>query len=256
MRESLRKRLNVSGGGSLVTRNPRNPRPFAGVYRLVQLVFAAIALVILSPSAFADTELYAGEALFRPPVEWSTWLRGSVGVERQGAGQDGDEATGSSRKQAWNGGVGIEASLPLTARGNFRLGGFGELRGLGLSNAFVGGELIITRVPKRMDLFLYKGHGILAMRAGRSSSKRSVSIAYGYLAPFWLEGECKVRFYGVETGFCEQRAKRHTRYMSGVRLVGTWTAERDDNADWSATLGLEFEPAAVVRMITIARSWY
>jgi hypothetical protein len=153
-------------------------------------------------------------------------------------------------------GVGAEASLSLSPRGNTRLGAWTELRGFHARDAFAGGELVLTRVPKRMDMFAYEGHGILALRAGRSSTRATAAISYGYLAPYWLEGPCEVRFYGIRTGVCAPRPERTARYMTGVRIVATATRAIDDPRDWSATIGLEFEPVGALRMAAVRRSWY
>ena len=85
---------------------------------------------------------------------------------------------------------------------------------------------------------------------------QAAAIAYGYLSPFWLEGPCKERFYGIETGVCTPRPERTARYMAGVRVVASVTRGLDDPRAWSATIGVEFEPVATLRMLLVARSWY
>ncbi|HEY4179768.1 MAG TPA: hypothetical protein VGM90_23160 [Kofleriaceae bacterium] len=221
---------------------------------------AAIALVLACPAlAHADDagDQFAGEGLFRPPIEWSTWLRASYGMARERDDSAARTIGPTVSPEHTDGhrelGAGIEASLPLSPRGNLRLGGWAELTD---RNAAYGAELVITRVPKRMDMFLYEGHGILALRAGRSSDERTFAIAYGYVAPYWLEGDCKVRFYGIETGVCKPRPERAARYMAGVRLVATVAQTIDDPHAWSATFGIELEPVGALRMLTVARSWY
>lgn len=218
-----------------------------------------LALLGFSIPVHAEDGLYAGEQLFRPPVEWSTWIRAAVGGERRsgdtiarGAATHA-EPTSDLHSEL---GLGLEASLSISPRGNARLGAWAELRGFSTDAVFAGGELILTRVPKRLDMFFYEGHGILALRAGRSTTEVTASIAYGYLAPFHLEGVCKERFYGIETGYCAARPESTTRYMAGLRLVGTVTRALDDPRSWSATIGVEFEPIAALRMLLVARSWY
>lgn len=73
---------------------------------------------------------------------------------------------------------------------------------------------------------------------------------------FLYEGPCRERFYGIETGVCRPRPKRHARYMTGVRLVGTTTGSLDQHSSWVATVGIELEPIGALRMLTVARSWY
>lgn len=208
-----------------------------------------------------NDHLYAGDGLYRPPIEWSTWLRVAYGTERttqlaipRSVGPTAPVT--HDRHGTFDGALGIEASLPLSRHGDLRAGAWLEQRGLSLDATFAGVEAILTRVPRTLDMFLYEGHGILAIRAGRSRDDATASIAYGYLAPFWLEGPCRMRFYGIYTGVCHERPERTARYMAGVRVVATVTRGLDSPRDWSATLGLEFEPVGALRMITIARSWY
>jgi len=219
--------------------------------------FIAMVIVLgLATAARADS--FAGDGLYRPPIEWSTWVRGSYGFERAPA----DVAARTigppliETRGRWELALGVEGSLALSRHGDARLGAWAELRGLSVDDAFAGGELVLTRVPKRVDMFLYEGHGILALRAGRSTTATTASIAYGYLAPYWLEGPCKQRFYGIETGVCAPRPERTARYMAGVRVVATVTRGIEDPRAWSATLGLEFEPVATLRMLFALRSWY
>lgn len=220
--------------------------------------FIAATLVILGLGGAARADSFAGDGLYRPPIEWSTWVRASIGGERARA----DVAARtigpppSTTHTRWELGLGIEASLALSRHGDARLGAWAELRGLSGDDAFAGGELVLTRVPKRVDMFLYEGHGILALRAGRSATAATAAIAYGYLAPYWLEGPCKERFYGIQTGVCAPRPERTARYMAGVRVVATVTRGLDDPRAWSATIGVEFEPIATLRMLLVARSWY
>lgn len=226
----------------------------------MRVIVAVLALLALEVPAVADDGLFAGEQLFRPPIEWSFWLRAARGAshesssapDRSLARVPGERAIEGS----WEAGVGAEASLPISANGNLRLGGWAEARGSAADDLFAGSELVVTRVPKRLDMFLYEGHGILALRGGRSATHATASLVYGYLAPYWLEGPCRERFYGIKTGVCQPRPKRHARYMTGVRLVGTMTWSLDQDSSWVATVGIELEPIGALRMLTVARSWY
>lgn len=221
-------------------------------------VLVVLLVTIAVPAAADDDHLFAGDGLVRPPIEWSTWVRGSYGVETvrdQVAARTLGEPAVETRGM-WELGAGAEASLALSRHGNVRLGAWTELRGWAAGDAFLGGELVVTRVPSRMDMFLYDGHGILALRGGRSSTRATAAVAYGYLAPYWLEGPCRMRFYDIYTGVCAPRPERTTRYMAGVRVVATVTRAFDDPRDWSATIGVEFEPIGALRMMLIARSWY
>jgi hypothetical protein len=211
----------------------------------------------VAADADADADgLFAGELLFRPPVEWSTWIRFGYGIEQVRSDRVARGRLSTlDRQGTWDGGIGAEATLPLSVHGNLRIGAWAELR-TGEDHAFAGGELVLTRVPRRFEMFLYEGDGILAIRAGRSATSATAAIAYGYLAPWKLEGPCKVRFYDVATGVCAPRPPRATRYMAGVRLVVTATRSIADPRDWSATLGIETEPLGALRMFLARRSWY
>ncbi len=219
----------------------------------------AVAAALTGTAQADDSELFAGEALFRPPVEWSTWIRGAYGVARPSVGTATRSITPAESDTATRVGelaIGLEASLPISPRGNVRVGGWFEQRGVSWGDAFAGAELVVTRVPRRLDMFFYEGHGMLAVRVGASVDRQSASVAYGYLAPFWLEGPCRMRFYDIYTGICASRPDRVARYMAGLRVVATITRPMRDSREWSATLGLEFEPVAAIRMLTIARDWY
>ncbi|MDX2089435.1 MAG: hypothetical protein SFX73_16400 [Kofleriaceae bacterium] len=236
----------------------------------MRLSLVVLAVILVARSAAAEPtyssdstdrpkdDQYAGEALFRPPIEWSTWIRGSYGAADNGEAFVARRLTPPTPRAegAWDFGLGVEASLALSQGGNLRLGGWSEVRGVSMGDVFAGAELVLTKVPRRWDMFLYEGHGTLTARVGRSTTHETAAITFGYLAPFWLEGRCEERFFGIRTGVCEDRPRRHTRYMAGVRVVGTVTRAIDDPRAWSATLGLEFEPAGALRMLLGLRSWY
>ena len=131
-----------------------------------------------------------------------------------------------------------DASLIFTADGDLRLGPWVELRTS--SDAMIGGELQITGLPRKLDMFWYEGRGVLALRAGGNRDLATAAIAYGYQAPWDL------------------MRPRHgaTRYMIGVRVVPTATQAVDDPRIWSATLGVETEPVGALRYLLGVRSWY
>lgn len=223
----------------------------------VAIAIAAPGTARAEPTGDADG-LYAGELLPRPPIEWSSWIRVGYGV-----GSEVEHARTAAlgaivperavRGATWSSAIGADASLAASLHGDVRLGAWVELRGL---EPFAGGELVVTRVPKRLDLFLYEGHGILAMRVGASATRVTATIAYGYLAPWKLEGPCRVRFFDIATGVCEPRPPSTTRYMVGVRLVATVTRAIDAPRDWSVTLGIETEPLGALRAMLAIRPWY
>jgi hypothetical protein len=219
----------------------------------MRLVSLAAITLLATPAAAGP---FAGEDLFRPPIEWSTWVRAGYGPElgARDVLERGLTLTDPPPTGHWEGALGADASLPVSVHGNFRLGAWVEARTDG--SVFGGGELVVTALPRRLDLFLYEGNGILAVRAGRSRDAVTAAIAYGYLAPWKLEGPCRVRFFDIETGVCEPRPPRATRYMVGVRVVANVTRSLDDPREWSATLGLETEPLGALRAMLGLRSWY
>jgi hypothetical protein len=227
-----------------------------GCVRVV-LGIACICWVTLSVAA-AEPTLRAGDDLYRPPIEWSSWMRVGYGVERSAPDLEARAITLPTTRatSSWQGALGADASLALSIRGNVRFGAWTEQRGLAAHDAFVGGELVLTAVPSHWDEFLYDGSGILALRAGRSSTSSTAMLAFGWLAPWWLEGPCANRFYDIYTGVCSPRSPRIARYMVGVRGVVTLTRVIDDPRVWSATFGIEVEPLGALRMLLVRRSWY
>jgi hypothetical protein len=201
-----------------------------------------LVLLCLAQPAVANPIAWDGpsdDIPSRPALEWSTWFRLGFGIEPQvpetialsTTTPDVEYGTG------WAAALGVEASVGLDRRGDVRVGMWGELRGL---EPIGGAELVLTRVPKRIDMFLHDGQGILALRGGGNHERGTAAIAYGYLAAWKL--------WGPWTGA--------SRYMIGVRFVATYTRAWDDPRDWSATFGLETEPIGALRYLLGIRSWY
>lgn len=178
----------------------------------------------------------------RPAIEWSTWFRLGFGMQDERdtsvPRSTSEPAPVVGQDTAWEAGLGAEISLGITERGNLRIGPWLEVRGL--RDLVGGGEIVITAVPKSIDMFFYKGQGILALRAGGNTEHVTAQLAYGYLAPWSL--------------FKEPRGP--ARYMIGVRFVGSFTRSIDDPTDWSATLGIETEPFGALRYLLGLRSLY
>lgn len=176
----------------------------------------------------------------RPALEWSTWFRLGFGVEA-GATDTAARTTMPSaprgQDRAWEAALGADVTMSLGAGGGLRFGPWIEARGLSVVG---GGELVIQRLPRKIDMFLYDGQGVLALRAGGNHEKVTGQVAYGYLAPWKL--------WGPWTGT--------TRYMIGVRFVGSFTRAIDDPSDWTATLGIETEPFGAIRYLLGIRDWY
>ncbi len=168
-------------------------------------------------------------------VEWTTWLRGAIAVAH------GDPAVPRSTtapireaERHVAGAAGIGFTLPIGQRA--RIGAWAEVRGWDVP--LVGGELTLT--PSDLDLFFYKGKSAITARAGGNPSQLTAQLGFGYRAPWDLFGA----------------KPRSSRYMIGVGVVATATQSRLDPHDWSATVGLEFEPIGALRYVLGIRSWY
>ena len=178
----------------------------------------------------------------RARLEWSSWLRvayGSAPAPTTAAARVvGPVDPGADRDHGWEVALGADATVDIGADGDLRLGPWVELRTS--SDAMIGGELQITGLPRKLDMFWYEGRGVLALRAGGNRDLATAAIAYGYQAPWDL------------------MHPRHgaTRYMIGVRVVATATQAIDDPRIWSATLGVETEPVGALRYLLGVRSWY
>lgn len=179
------------------------------------------------------------EVRCRSLFEWSTWFRLGFGMADR---RDDAIARGSEpprgQETTWDAALGADVTLGIARRGNVRIGPWIEARGL--RELVGGGEIVLTAVPRSIDMFFYRGEGILALRAGGNRDRVTAQIAYGYLAPWNL--------------FRPQRGA--TRYMIGVRFAGSVTRSIDDPRDWSATVGLEVEPLGALRYLLGLRSLY
>ncbi|MDB4958777.1 MAG: hypothetical protein JWO36_6346 [Myxococcales bacterium] len=170
--------------------------------------------------------------------EWSTWFRLGWGVisERPGFIARGTITPTTDQNTTWETGLGAEVSVPIGGTG-LRIGPWMELRGL---DAFVGGEVVITRSPASFDLFQYDGEGVWIARAGGGEQHATASLSWGYRCPWKLWGPYH----------------HGSRYEIGARLVVNATRAYRDPADWSATFGVEFEPVGALRYLLGIRSWY
>jgi hypothetical protein len=173
-------------------------------------------------------------------VEWSTWLRGGFVVAESSAPTDAvarriEPAQSVSTAGKFDGAIGGGFTLPVGSR--LRVGPWAEFRSWGLP--LVGGELNLVG-PRKLDLFFYEGQGITSLRVGGNPHLITAQIGFGYQARWNLFGE----------------KPRGSSYMIGVRAVATATQSRYDKHDWSASVGLEFEPVGATRYLLGIRSWY
>jgi hypothetical protein len=208
-------------------------------------VRALLALVLLAGTAVAhpppppDDDFDSGSWRDHAArVEWSTWFRLAYGWAEPrdtGTAARTTEPTAPTDDGAgrWDLGAGIEGSLVVGD--HTRLGAWAELRG---RQGFAGGELVLTGAPESLDMFLYKGEGVLAIRGGIGPDQQITgALAYGYRCPWNMFG----------------RASRGVRYEIGARVVLTMTRSPDE---WSSTLGIEFEPIGAIRYLLGIRTWY
>lgn len=202
-----------------------------------------LAVLLAAPATAAGRpppeEIAVDDAPARPLIEGSSWVRLGYGARTSAAfdPRAREVVTEHDRAGTWDGALGAEVTLPISDSGNVRVGPWIELRP---SRIVAGGELVVRGLPRKLDLFHYVGTGIAALRVGGTPEHGTLQIAYGYSAPWALWGPWR----------------GPARYMIGARLVGTYTRAHDDPRDWSATLGVEFEPVGALRYILGVRSWY
>ncbi len=204
----------------------------------------ALGLVVLLSTTTAiarpPPELVEPEVAERPTlIEWTTWLRGSVVVDRSEvapttAARTTMPSSPTDRDRTLGGAIGAGFTLPLGSK--LRVGPWVELRSWGLP--LVGGE--VTALPGSLDLFFYKGSSAITLRAGANPDVRSAQLGLAYRAPWDLFGP----------------RPRASRYVIGVGLVATITQNRIDPKDWSALVGIELEPLGAIRYLLGIRSWY
>ncbi len=170
-------------------------------------------------------------------IEWSTWFRLGVGVASTSDAATVARTTttpaSTSTDTRWETGLGIDASLTLTT--HTRFGAWAELRG---RQGFAGGELVVAGVPRSLDMFLYRGEGVLIARGGIGPEHQmTASLSYGYRCPWKLWGPYH----------------ESSRYQIGARFVVTATRSP---TEWSTTFGFETEPVGALRYLLGIRSWY
>ena len=208
----------------------------AGVLRTLVVVAALCRIAAAHPPPPPEIAEDSGDWRDEPArIEWSTWLRLGYGVEhaRAAVAARATSPVPDPETSRWETGLGIDASLTLTS--HTRFGAWAELRG---TQGFAGAELVLSGAPRSLDMFLYRGEGVLVARAGVGPEHQTTAaLAYGYRCPWKLWGPYS----------------RATRYEIGARVVANVTRSPDE---WSATLGLEVEPVGAIRYLLGIRSWY
>ena len=206
----------------------------------------AVAIMMSAQSAWAHPPPPPPEiaAPDRPAVEWSSWFRLAYGYDHEPAAATPLASTPapSSAPDPWGASAALGADVTFDAGkgGDLRVGPWLEVRGFDRAGVVAGGELVLERAPRSLDMFLYDGQGVLIVKAGGNDRVVTGALAWGYLAPWTL--------FGPTSG--------NSRYMIGVRLVATATRALDDPRDWSIAGGLEVEPIGALRYLLGIRSWY
>jgi hypothetical protein len=209
-----------------------------------RLLASLVSLCVLAGTALAhpppppDPEEYEAPSEKPTLVEWSTWIRLGVAVATGEAPSTTVARTTTppahEADRRFAGALGAGVSLPLGSKA--RIGAWVEVRGWEVP--IVGGELLL--IPGDLDMFFYKGKSAISLRAGGNPDIATGQLGFYYRAPWDLFGS----------------RPRSSRYMIGVGVVATATQSRLDSHDWSATVGLEFEPVGALRYLLGIRSWY
>lgn len=210
---------------------------------------AALALVTTAATGALEAHPYRPTRMYtlrRPPLEVSPWVALGGGALVGPVDMSGVFDTR----------LGGDFTAAIGRKGDLRLGPFVEVATSSFASAqTVGGvELFVGAVPRPLRMFLYPGEGILVARIGagwtwrtdrlpasQSAPVVSVTLAYGYRAPFSL------REPTVESETPDPRPL--ARYMTGVRLWTSATVDLDEQHAWQLTGGIEFEPVGSFRYL-------
>lgn len=213
------------------------------------LLSAFTALVAFAAPARAQLEMATPPPRFpqaRPVAEVTSWLAPGGGVRTDGAQTRGvfDLRAGGS------------ATFAMGRRGDDRVGPFVEVASATFASvsAIAGAELFFGALPRPLRMFYYSGEGTLSLRLGAgwtwrdappgptSSPLASVTVAYGYRAPFSLR-----EYTDAWSDAPDTRAP--ARYMVGARLWVNTTMDLVAPLAWQFTAGIEFEPVGAFRYL-------
>lgn len=141
--------------------------------------------------------------------------------------------------------------------GDLRLGPFVEASTANFDGVqAVGGvEFLVGAVPRPLRMFHFPGEGVFSARLGagwawrdvgfvdaRSAPVGSITLAYGYRAPFSLRN--------LEEDRTPDPEKRATaRYMIVARVWAGASVDLTGASAWQLTGGLEFEPVGAFRYL-------
>lgn len=182
----------------------------------------------------------------RPPAEVTSWL--ALGG---GARTDGDVTRGVFDLR-----LGGAVTFAVGRGGDHRVGPFVEVASATFAgvSAASGVELFFGALPRPLRMFYYPGEGALSVRVGAgwtwrdalpgatSAPLATVTVAYGYRAPFSL------REFSSEWSD-EPDTRAPARYMLGARLWVNTTMDLAAPLTWQVTAGVEFEPVGAFRYL-------
>lgn len=214
--------------------------------RRASAFFGGVAAFSVSTAAFAHQPPPRYPRL-RPTLEVSSWV--SLG--------GGALTIASETRAVFDLRLGGDFTAAVGRKGDVRVGPFVEVASATFETVqTVGGvELFLGAIPRPLRMFYYSGEGVFSARVGggwawrawggpaaESTPVASVTLAYGYRAPFSLrEPENE---WGDEP---EQRSL--ARYMVSVRLWVNATVDLRDAPGWQLTGGIEFEPVGSFRYL-------
>jgi hypothetical protein len=183
-----------------------------------------------------DIEVVMGEYLEpepptdRPPIEWSTWLRGGFGMATQPTrvAARGIVQPVAEPETVLEGAIAADVSVGVARHGDLRLGTWAELRTT--SGPVLGGELIVAGFPRHPSTGDFDGSGGLVLRAGGNGSVVTGAIGFGYTGS-WSRTDPWISW---------------ARHAVGVRVVASMTRS---STEWSTTFGVELEPIGAVQAL-------
>lgn len=172
----------------------------------------------------------------RPPIEWSAWGRLGIGASSQ---PDANVAarevtpppmTMKGSPASVEAAAGADMTLGMALHGKLRVGAWGELRTS--SAPVLGAELVLEHLPANPYGRWVDG-AELVLRAGAGLHVITGAIGVGYVGAWprrdpWIHS---------------------ARHVVGGRLVVSTNRSTDDPRDWSATIGVEVDPTAIVHAV-------
>jgi hypothetical protein len=190
----------------------------------------------LTPVSGQDIEVTMGLYLppeppaDRPPIEWSTWLRGGYGIELEPTrfAARGTVQPVAEAHTILEGALGADASVGVARHGDLRLGAWAEMRTT--SGPVLGGELIVAGFSRHTTTHDFDGSGGIVLRAGGNGSVVTGAIGFGYSGS-WARSDPWISW---------------ARHAAGVRVVASMTRS---STEWSTTVGLELDPIGALHAL-------